>query len=111
MTVKVPYFLQTSHSVLRGIGERLRDRRTAAALTQGELAKRAGVSRPVVIRIEAGENIGLEPLLRLAGVLDALNEFTALFPPLDTRSLDEILAEQRKTQRVRPSARTRKARR
>jgi len=102
MTVNVPYLLQTPLGVLREIGERLRDRRMASDLTQGELAKRAGVSRPVVIRIEAGENIGLEPLVRLAIVLDAVAEFHTLFPPLDTRSLDDILAEQRKPQRVRP---------
>jgi transcriptional regulator with XRE-family HTH domain len=109
MALNVPYFMQTTHSVLRGIGQRLRDRRIAADLTQGQLAKRADVSRQTVTRAEAGENIGLEPLVRLATALDAASEFNALFPPVDSRSLDDILTEQRKPQRVRHRANAGKA--
>jgi transcriptional regulator with XRE-family HTH domain len=97
----MPYFLQTSHGILREMGLRIRDRRIAADLTQAQLAKRAGVSRPTVTRLEAGENIGIEPLVRLAIALEAAAEFGTLFPPADTRSFDDILAAQRKPQRVR----------
>jgi len=99
--------MQTSHGVLRALGRRLHDRRIAAELTQSQLAKRAGVSRPTVVRMESGQNIGVEPLVRVAMALDAAGEFNALFPPVDSRSLDEILAEQRKPQRVRHRARNR----
>jgi transcriptional regulator with XRE-family HTH domain len=104
MSDSVQYMIQTSLDVLRGIGRRLRARRMAAYFTQNQLAKRAGVSRPTVVRMESGENVGVEALVRVAMVLDATGEFNALFPPADTRSLDEILAEQRKPQRVRHRA-------
>jgi transcriptional regulator with XRE-family HTH domain len=87
---------------LRALGRRLYDRRTAAELTQGALAKRAGVSRDTVLRIERGDNIGIEPMIRIAIALDAAGEFTALFPKRDTRTIDEILAGQRTRRRVRP---------
>ena len=96
--------MQTAHGIMRGIGQRLRDRRLAGGLTQDQLAKRAGVSRPTLIRMEAGGNIGLEPLVRVAMALDAGAEFLGLFPPVDRRSLDQILADQRKPQRARRSA-------
>ncbi len=73
-----------------------------AELTQAALAKRAGVSRDTVLRIERGDNIGVEPLIRIAIALDAVDEFAALFPKRDRRTLDEILAGQRTRQRVRP---------
>jgi putative transcriptional regulator len=104
MTLNAPYFMQTSRHVLRGIGNRLRDRRIAADLTQEQLAKRAGLSRTTVTRLELGDNIGVEPLVRLAIALDAVAEFAGLFPPAETRSLDEILAAERKPQRVRHRA-------
>lgn len=99
------YFLQTPHSILREMGLRIRDRRSAAGLTQGQLAKRVGITQPTVSHLEAGANVGIEALVRVALALDAATEFGALFPPVDTRSLDEILASQRKPQRVRHSRR------
>jgi transcriptional regulator with XRE-family HTH domain len=101
MADNIQYMIQTSHDVLRGVGRRLRARRMATDLTQSQLAKRAGVSRPTVVRMESGGNVGVEPLVRVAMVLEAAGEFNALFPPADSRSLDEILAEQRRPQRVR----------
>jgi transcriptional regulator with XRE-family HTH domain len=88
-------------TILRALGDRLHDRRIAADLSQGALAKRSGVSRDTVLRIERGDNIGIEPLLRIAIVLDAADEFATLFPKRDTRTLDEILAGQQTRRRVR----------
>jgi DNA-binding XRE family transcriptional regulator len=73
----------------------------AADLMQSALAKRAAVSRDTVLRIERGDNIGVEPLIIIAIVLDAAGEFAALFPKRDMRTLDEILASQRTRKRVR----------
>jgi len=104
MMFNTPYFMQNAAVILRAMGRRLRDRRISADLTQGQLAMRVGVSRQTVTRMESGENISVDSLVRLAMALDAAAEFNALFPPVDTRSLDEILAQQRKPQRVRHSA-------
>lgn len=43
---------------------RLRDARLRAALTQAELAERAGVARTTIIRLEAGDPNVLPPTLR-----------------------------------------------
>jgi hypothetical protein len=50
--------------------------------------------------MEAGENIGIEPIVRVALALNAATEFGALFPAVETRSLDEILAAQRARRRA-----------
>jgi transcriptional regulator with XRE-family HTH domain len=101
MTVSVLYFAQNPYDILRDLGRRIRNRRIAANLTQGQLAKQAGVARRTITRMEAGENIGIEPIVRVALALDATAEFGALFPTVDTRTLDEILAAQRTPRRVR----------
>ena len=101
MAVNIPNFTQTASGIVRALGQRVRDRRIATGLTQGELAQRVGVSRDLVARLELGANVGLEPLVRIAMALDAADGFAALFPPKDTRSLDEILAAERKPQRAR----------
>jgi transcriptional regulator with XRE-family HTH domain len=98
----IAYFMQSPSAVLREMAERIRERRIIARLTQGMLAKRAGVSRDTVTRVERGENIGVEALIQIAIALDAIAEFNALFPKRGTLSLDEILAAQRRPQRVRP---------
>ncbi len=95
--------MQSAPAVLRTMGLRMRDRRLALDLSQGALGKRAGVSRDTVLRAERGENIGSEPLVRIAIALDALTEFGALFPKPETRSLDEIIAANKPTGRVRAS--------
>jgi transcriptional regulator with XRE-family HTH domain len=106
MGVTVASFMQSASTIIRRLGERIRDRRVAAQLTQGMLAKRAGISRATVTRMEQGENIGLEPFVRVAIALDAVAEFADLFPKPDTRTIDEILESQRRPQRVRSKKRS-----
>lgn len=51
------------------IAGRVRTARLAAGLTQHELAERAGVSRPSVARVEAGEDVRTATLSKLADAL------------------------------------------
>ena len=53
------------------LGAAIQDARRAAGLTQGELAERAGVSRPYLAHVERGRTSRLlELLLDLLRVLD-----------------------------------------
>lgn len=54
------------------LGSAVRQLRTARGLSQGELARRAGVSRQWVITVEQGRTAGMEIGL-LMRVLDALD--------------------------------------
>lgn len=57
----------------RSLGERLREARRAAGMTQAELAKRAGIGRVTLVRIEKGEQSPryetLEALSEVLGVV------------------------------------------
>jgi len=53
------------------IAARIREARTAAGLTQGQVAKLLGLHRPSVSEIEAGNrSVGAEELVQLAGLFD-----------------------------------------
>ena len=41
------------------LGERLKQYRALAGLSQNELAKRSGVPRPTITNVESGEQVGL----------------------------------------------------
>ncbi len=52
------------------LGARLRELRLAAGLTQAELARRTGIHRPNIARVEAGRHTpSLETLARIAGAI------------------------------------------
>ncbi|MFN7696400.1 MAG: helix-turn-helix transcriptional regulator, partial [Deltaproteobacteria bacterium] len=52
------------------LGTRIRELRLAAGLTQAELARRTGIHRPNIARVEAGRHTpSLETLARLAAAI------------------------------------------
>ncbi|MFK7989241.1 MAG: helix-turn-helix domain-containing protein [Sandaracinaceae bacterium] len=61
-----------SHGEIDGVrlGQRIRELRLAAGLTQAELARRTGIHRPNIARVEAGRHTpSLETLSRLANAI------------------------------------------
>ena len=62
--------------------------RKQSGLTQSELAKRSGVSFGSIKRFELSGQISLESLLKLAQILNRINDFEMIFKP--TESLKEI---------------------
>lgn len=51
------------------IAGRVSEARLALGLTQHELAERAGVSRPSVARVEAGDDVSTATLSKITGAL------------------------------------------
>jgi transcriptional regulator with XRE-family HTH domain len=82
------------------IGKRAKERRLGMDLRQADVAERAGVTLRTIRRFEAGEG-SLEIAARVAFALGAEREFLDLFPPHDGRTLDDVLAANRRRQRAR----------
>ncbi len=51
------------------LGERIREARDARGWSQGELAKRCGLSRPTIARIEGGQHVRMVTLEKVAKAL------------------------------------------
>lgn len=90
--------LFTLSKAQEAIAENMRNRRLATGLTQQGLAKRSGVSLATLRKFEQKGTISLESFLKLAMVLDALEEVVkATGLPLPTySSIDEVLEAERK---------------
>src|SRR5437879_1587611 len=95
--------LLTPIEIAKQLGERARERRLERALTQREVAERAGVSLASLKRFERTGLISLLSLLRIAVALDALPGFLELLKGPPPTSLDELLAAPPRRQRGRRS--------
>lgn len=56
---------------LKDVGDRLRELRRRSGLTQEQLARKSGTSRPTIVRYESGEVSKLDELQRIAHVFEA----------------------------------------
>ncbi|MGW9349421.1 Helix-turn-helix domain-containing protein [Nocardiopsis flavescens] len=63
-------YVEAGHAF--ALGQAVYDRRTELALSQAEVARRAGMTQPQISNIEGGDSVPTIPLLtRLAKALDA----------------------------------------
>jgi len=94
----------TVDEILKGLGARLCEQRIARGLTQEELAKRAGVSKRSLERLErAAANPRLAVFVAVCQVLGLVRGFETLLPSVELGPL--ALAEGRRLpKRVRKSA-------
>lgn len=73
---------ETNSSAMNEIAQQVRAARTDLGWPQGLLAARAGVSRPSVARLEAGEDVSTDTLSKISEVL-GLKLTLAEVPPDD----------------------------
>ena len=86
--------LISPQEVVFGLAKRAQKKRLSLNFSQKTLAERSGVSLASLKVFERSGKISLESLLKIALVLDSLEEFTALFKDVSEaapRSLDELL--------------------
>lgn len=79
-------------SVLQHVSHNLRRLRTGAGLSQAALAQKSGVSRRMLVALEAGENnVSLTTLDRLADALGvAFSDLIQAFEPRDPSRIEEL---------------------
>ncbi|ASM01745.1 MULTISPECIES: helix-turn-helix domain-containing protein [Serratia] len=86
--------------IVKLLCERLRTERLALQMTQTDVAARAGVGANTVSNLEAGRNVSLESVVRVAMVLGRSKELEGLFlPKLD--SLEDIIRYENSAKRQR----------
>jgi transcriptional regulator with XRE-family HTH domain len=72
-----------------------------ARRTQADVARAAGVSLPTLQRFEAGANVSVDVLIRVAVALSAERDVRDLFPLPDARTIEQVLERRRLPQRGR----------
>ena len=71
--------VQTEQNVLSGIIERVKLRRKEMKLSQRMLAQKSGVSYASIRRFESTGEISFASLMKIASVLNSLDDFNKLF--------------------------------
>ncbi len=83
-----------TETTLTEIGERLLKQRLGANLTQAALAKKAGVSKRTIERIESGSSIQLSTLIQVLHVFNLLEALVvALQDTMDLKTKTPLLKE------------------
>lgn len=95
--------INSPNDLLASIAKKVRARRLSLELTQEGLAKRANVSLGSLKKFEYTGQISLSSLLKLALVLDALDDFKTLFEksPETYNTLDQLIKEKQTRKRGR----------
>jgi transcriptional regulator with XRE-family HTH domain len=88
----------------RRMGEDLATWRRLRRLTAAQVADRAGISRYTVMRLENGEGVTMENLLRVARALGVLDPLVAALDPYRT-DVGRLRSEEALPERVRPPRR------
>lgn len=97
------FILRTPEDTRQALADRARDRRLVMNLSQEGLARRAGISTGTIKRFEKIGHVSIDSLLKIALVLEALDEFESLFKPKASApvSIDELIEVPNKPQRGR----------
>jgi transcriptional regulator with XRE-family HTH domain len=79
--------------VLEEIASRLKTIRKEAGLSKIELAKRSGVSLGSLKRFEQTGQISFESLLKLAQILNRLDDFDEVLKPNDIKKIEKLFSD------------------
>ena len=93
----------TDEHILEQLGKRIESSRIDHNLTQAQLSREAGISRPTVQRLEGGRDVNLSSLLRVLRVLGLLDRIDLLLPEPAIRPMDALKAKGKRRKRVRAS--------
>tara|TARA_R110000868_G_scaffold144412_1_gene363567 strand:+ start:10052 stop:10405 length:354 start_codon:yes stop_codon:yes gene_type:complete len=83
------------------LGQQVEAYRLSRDLKQADLAKRAGISRSTLIRLEAGKGGTVETLVRVLRALEIDDRLANLLPAAALSPLDPMSETGRRRQRVR----------
>lgn len=93
--------LATVEQELRELGTRIARIRLSRNLAQTSLAREAGASVRSIKRLEAGENVSLDTLIRVLGALNLGDRLSRALPDPDIRPIERVRHEGRERQRAR----------
>jgi transcriptional regulator with XRE-family HTH domain len=102
MTQETDYSVAPPETVVADVGRRLERIRLGRNVSQAQLAEQAGVSRRTITRLEKGEGISLDTLIRVLRALGLADRLELLLPDASVRPIDRVRLKGRERQRARP---------
>jgi transcriptional regulator with XRE-family HTH domain len=100
MTAITDFSLATIDEIEAELGHRLESTRLQQNISQAQLAEAAGVSRRTITRLENGEGISVETLIRIMRALGIENRLAALVPEPAVSPVDRVRLQGQQRQRA-----------
>jgi transcriptional regulator with XRE-family HTH domain len=101
MSLSIDYEQASIEAIQANLGQRLVQLRLARNVNQQQLAREAGVSRRTITRLENGESVSLDTLLRVMRALDVIDRLGALLPDPAVRPIDRVRLKDKERRRAR----------
>lgn len=101
MAQKIDYVVASPEAIESELGQKLDRLRLSKNINQSTLAKEAGVSRRTISRMENGEGISLDTLIRVMRALGVVDRLATLLPDPATRPVERIKLGGRERKRAR----------
>lgn len=89
-------------SILKEIGQRIKQHRISLNITQADLADKCGISSSTEVRIENGEDSKFSNYIKIISALNMLDNLNILIPEVQP-DFKSIFEEKAKRQRATPS--------
>ena len=102
MDHKIDFSVANSTHIAKALGKRLADIRLSQNRTQSQISNEAGISRGSVVRLEKGEGVSMDTLIRVMMALQLKDHLAHLLPDPSIRPLDRVALAGRERQRARP---------
>lgn len=102
MAQKIEYALASVEDIEADLGRRLERIRLGRNIKQTRLAEEAGVSRRTITRLENGEGVSLDTLIRVMRALGLAERFDTLLPNPAVRPIERVRRKGGERQRARP---------
>lgn len=90
MSQKIDFELAAALEVEAALGRRLEEIRLSRNINQTDLAAEAGVSRRTITRLENGEGVSLDTLIRVMRALGLAGRLAALLPDPGVRPIERV---------------------
>ena len=94
------YYSMSGAELLKELGNRIRDERLNANLSQDSLAVKAGLSLRVVQHIEYGKTVTIKNFLRVMRALNCLDQLDYFIPKVSYDPLEIVKFEGRRRKRA-----------
>ena len=91
MDNSLPLKLTSPFEVKQRLKARVKQRRLYLNLSQEGLARRANVAFGTLKHFEKTGDASIRTLIAIAFALSAESEFDALFPPMPTKTIDDVI--------------------
>ena len=104
MAQNIDYTVAAPEDIETDIGHRLEELRLSQNRNQSQIAQEAGVSRRTITRLENGEGVSLDTLIRVMRALGVVEHFRMLLPDPAVRPIDRIRLKGRTRKHARPDS-------